>query len=281
MSTRSALFVLLTLATAQAAAAHDRWEYVAYNSTDDDSSTLNFLQHGAVQVQHDLHSVFGPPRDEDWFAFKMTARHSYESRVNSGIMYWGTGCTGGACPRFDRVSSSGTILTTGQLSVDDAPVVINRSSTGPQNASRGMTVRWIADATEIGFVRARSDEFTYFDPAVFYDISFRDTTYFGPRWNSSGNQVSVVIVQNTTASPVTGAIDFYNAAGTLLGTANLDVPGRGAQLVSTASIVTLAGQSGSLTVAHTGGYGALAGKVVSLEPSTGFTFDTALAPLPY
>jgi hypothetical protein len=47
----------------------------------------------------------------------------------------------------------------------------------------------------------------------------------------------------------------------------------------TSSIPTLAGESGSARVAHFGGVGALAGKAVALEPSTGFTFDTALAPL--
>jgi hypothetical protein len=30
-----------------------------------------------------------------------------------------------------------------------------------------------------------------------------------------------------------------------------------------------------------GTYGALAGKAVALEPSTGFTFDTLIAPIPY
>src|SRR5436190_22548866 len=111
MRKRSTLFVLLTLTAAQAATAHDRWEYVAYNSTDDDSSTLNFVRHGTVQVQHDLQSLPTQPDDEDWFAFKTTARHSYEARVSSGIMYWGTACTGGGCPAFDRVSPTGPVLT--------------------------------------------------------------------------------------------------------------------------------------------------------------------------
>jgi hypothetical protein len=35
----------------------------------------------------------------------------------------------------------------------------------------------------------------------------------------------------------------------------------------------------ALTIAHTGGYGALA-KSVALEPSTGFSFDTPFTPIP-
>jgi hypothetical protein len=36
------------------------------------------------------------------------------------------------------------------------------------------------------------------------------------------------------------------------------------------------GTFGSLTVTHGGPYGALVGKAVSLEPGTGFSFDTPL-----
>ena len=43
---------------------------------------------------------------------------------------------------------------------------------------------------------------------------------------------------------------------------------------------TVPGQSGSILVSHNGHYGALSGKAVSLEPTTGFTFDTAMVPVP-
>jgi hypothetical protein len=36
--------------------------------------------------------------------------------------------------------------------------------------------------------------------------------------------------------------------------------------------------SGSVTVIHDGSYGTLAGKAVSLEPATGFAFDSLLEP---
>jgi len=35
-----------------------------------------------------------------------------------------------------------------------------------------------------------------------------------------------------------------------------------------------------MTVSHDGGYGALAGKAVSLEPATGYSFDSTLASRP-
>jgi len=36
----------------------------------------------------------------------------------------------------------------------------------------------------------------------------------------------------------------------------------------------VSGNSGTVTVSHNGRYGDLAGKVVALEPSTGFSFDS-------
>ena len=48
------------------------------------------------------------------------------------------------------------------------------------------------------------------------------------------------------------------------------------RLVSTATVAALSGQSGSVTVAHDGPFGAIAGKAVALEPATGFAFDSPM-----
>ncbi len=48
--------------------------------------------------------------------------------------------------------------------------------------------------------------------------------------------------------------------------------------MNTSTVSGVSGQSGILTVSHGGGYAALVGKAVAVEPSTGFTFDTALEP---
>jgi hypothetical protein len=45
--------------------------------------------------------------------------------------------------------------------------------------------------------------------------------------------------------------------------------------VPTSAIGALVGQGGSITIAHDGAYGSLNVKAVALEPSTGFSFDTA------
>jgi hypothetical protein len=48
-------------------------------------------------------------------------------------------------------------------------------------------------------------------------------------------------------------------------------------VLNTSTVSGVAGQSGSMTVAHDGPFGALSGKAVAVEPATGFTFDTPLA----
>jgi hypothetical protein len=56
-----------------------------------------------------------------------------------------------------------------------------------------------------------------------------------------------------------------------------DLASMASAAVNTAAITGAGGASGSITVTHDGGYGALGGKAVGLEPASGFTFDTPLA----
>jgi hypothetical protein len=57
-------------------------------------------------------------------------------------------------------------------------------------------------------------------------------------------------------------------------------PQHGVHVLQTAQTAALQGKSGSATIAQAP-YAALVGKAVALEPATGFTFDTAIVPLPY
>jgi hypothetical protein len=100
-----------------------------------------------------------------------------------------------------------------------------------------------------------------------------------PRWNNTATQTTIVFLQNTTNVTVTGSVYFHDAAGALLATVPVSVPQHGLQVIPTASVAGLSGQSGSAQVAQLGGYAALVGKAVALEPATGFTFDTAILPL--
>jgi hypothetical protein len=79
---------------------------------------------------------------------------------------------------------------------------------------------------------------------------------------------------------VSGEAHLWNAAGALLASAPFTIQPRGSLALNTTTITGAAGQTGSITVAHDAPYGALIGKAVALEPSTGFSFDTPLVTKP-
>jgi hypothetical protein len=247
----------LTLATASFAV--DRYESVlGAGFSDDHVGTFLESLHGRLRT-HDLQDVGGP--DIDFSFIQEVPNHSYEATVmNTPLRFSSAPASGKAT--MNRCDATGAILTPGT----------------PVNVFDGaFAARWIATTATYNYIRVTG--FAGLGADSGYDIQLRDTTYSIPRWNNSGTQITVLLISNTTSAPVTGSIFFYDAGGALLATQPLSLPPNGLQAVSTASIGPLVGSSGSAQVAHVGGYGALSGKAVSLEPSTGFAFDTAMTPL--
>jgi hypothetical protein len=262
--------LLLVLAAGSALAA-DRWETGTFCDDDNAVDTCNELVHGTLQTGHDLEGPSGTP-DQDWFVVQTRERHSYEARVRSNTVLWDGPTCLNSCSRLDRVSAAGGILNTGTYpGVGVGSGGIFRST---------VVVRWLAAAAEKQYLRVIGFPSSGASAADQYDVEFFDTTAFVPRFNNTSSQVTVLIVQNTTPDLVTGSIRFQNGAGDLVHTAALSVTGHGVQLLNTSTVPALAGMSGSVVIAHNGGYGALAGKAVAIEPETGFTFDTPLEIVP-
>ena len=115
-----------------------------------------------------------------------------------------------------------------------------------------------------------------------YRLRAYETTLRGGRFNNAGSQTTVLLLQNPGSSPITASIRFWSSSGELLATHALAAPlgPKGLLALATAGVPGVAGHSGSVTVAHSGPYGVLTGKLVALEPSTGFSFDTPLLPRP-
>jgi hypothetical protein len=247
------------------ASANDRWEVLGDGGPD----TRNVLRHGVAQSDHDLEGP-GVNPDRDWMRLVTKERHSYEARV-SGLYWDAGGCGTFPCPLFDRVDAAGAVLTAGGVSSDD--VMLN-------GVSAGRTVRWIASPGGDEWLRVIGDQFSDFGPGQRYAVVYHDTTLFVPRWNNSATQTTVLLLQNATNAAVTGSIYFDDEAGNLLATVPVSVPQHGLQVVATGGIAALVGHSGSAEIAQQGGYGGIVGKAVALEPATGFTFDTAITPLP-
>jgi hypothetical protein len=261
--------------------ADDKWEGngTPFFRTDDTVQSSNQLLHGVVQT-HDFQGIGNniTPGDQDFSLVATKARHSYEVKVFSTnscfLVNPGDPANPNSCAGLARVAyPDGTTILTAAIAPDG---VIH-----PYLTPTWLAVRWIASADQFEIVRVNG----YLDPHANalnqYDIQMLDTTYLVPRWNNSGTQVTVFLIQNGSTAPVTGKLFFYNAGGALLDTQPLTLAGHALQVVSTSGILALAGASGSAAIAHDGGYGALAGKVVSVEPSTGFTFDTQISAIPH
>jgi hypothetical protein len=261
--------VALAVMTCDGLAADDKWD--ASGSGDSGHLTSNQLIHGDLQT-HDIQgpSVPGSFSDVDFSYVAAKARHSYQVKVSStNIQFM---LNDPCCAGLDRMAANGvTILTAG----------IAPDGEAPGGRPGWMAVRWTSSADQNDLIKVHG--YRDFGAAATdqYDIQMLDTTYLVPRWNNSGTQITVFLIQNGSTAPITGSIFFYNAGGALIHSEPLSLPANGLQVLSTAGISALAGASGSAAIAHDGGYGALAGKAVALEPSTGFAFDTPITPIPH
>jgi hypothetical protein len=155
----------------------------------------------------------------------------------------------------------------------------------PVGVGFSVSLRWLTSSTPVvnQFVRVRSGGCgTDCGSDDVYRLRAYDTTLMGARFNNSGTQTTVLLLQNPTDAPVDAAIHFWATDGTLLATHVLSPPlaPKALLALNTAAIPGLANVGGTLTVAHAAPYGGLSGKTVALEPSTGFSFDTPLLPKP-
>jgi hypothetical protein len=109
-----------------------------------------------------------------------------------------------------------------------------------------------------------------------YALRMYETTLSVPRYNQTGTQATVLILQNAADYSVSGRVYFWTGAGALAnagGTA-FTVAAKSAFVLSGGSVAGVPATSGTITVSHDARYGDLAGKAVAVEPATGFTFDT-------
>jgi hypothetical protein len=114
-----------------------------------------------------------------------------------------------------------------------------------------------------------------------YRLRSYDTTGSIPRFNNANSQVSVLMLQGSGDYQAQATLLFRSAAGTLLHRETQVLAPRGSLVRPTHTIPALQGASGSVTVIHDARYGDLIGKVVTIEPSTGFSFDSPMSHRPF
>jgi hypothetical protein len=221
------------------------------------------LQHG-TRLERALLAAAGTAGDR--FRIRQEAYASYEVVVDAASGDLGVG----AGPGLERLDADGAVLQASQA-VGAGPARSLRFANATSEAidDQQVRVRTLNPAHAGG-------------PDDTYRVRAWQTTLVVPRFNNSGSQVTVLLLQNPTAEPVSATVLFWSPTGTLLATYSpaAPLPPKGLLVVGTAGLPALAGTSGSITVVHDAPFGALAGKTVALEPATGFSFDSPMEARP-
>jgi hypothetical protein len=229
---------------------------------DDDGATLRLaeLGHGS-----DVRGSFAG--GADLYLVQVPARSSWQVVLDEAS---GDASNGG--PALQRVAND---LTT---------VVQNSVAVGVAGA-RTLSWRNDNDLAQAAYVRVASTQCgTDCGADDTYRVRGYETTLRSPRFNNAGSQITVLVLQNAGTQTITGTFTLWPVSGSVAGAvAQAFTLGPHASQAFNTSVQPPggAGQSGSVTVVHDGDYGALVGKTVALEPSTGFSFDAPLSPRPH
>jgi hypothetical protein len=213
----------------------------------------------ATSLRTDLVPYDGPGPDRDQFVLLQAPAASYELVVDEA--------SGDAAPlTLQRMAADGTTVLQSAVSVGTGTALSLRWLNSGFDAVADQQIR--IESASCGTVCGADDT---------YRVRFYETTLRGARVNNTNGQVTVVLLQNLTDAPVLGF--FY-----LLAEDGVNGVGGGYTILPRGMFVLDTSQNlfvpGSVTVTHDAAYGAVAGKVVALDPGTGFSFDTPLAPRP-
>jgi hypothetical protein len=252
----------VVLFASPAAHAHDIWDMTG--NDDGSATTRSEIAPGALQV-HDMENAAGVV-DQDWFRLSQKPYSSYEVLVD--------GLTGGLATV--PVTVPGTEL--GVHLVRDGGAVV---PSNPLGASGSARVLYFRNETGVlidnEFIRVSNPACTSTCSSnEQYRIRLFDTTYGISRFNNSATQITVLVVQNTSDRVVYFNAHFFDANGFIQGTYSANLAPFGTAVLNTTTVPGVAGKSGSIVVNNDGRYGVLTGKAVSLEPATGFAFDTLM-----
>ena len=218
------------------------------------------LSHG-FELMEDLATLPGGGADSDEYRVSAKPFSSYEAVVDS------TSGDIGPTLQVDRVAQGTTTSLQSSVAVG---VGFTRSirwmnSTATENNGESILVRSGQCTTNCG-------------PDDVYFIRGYETTYSVPRFNNSGTQVTVLLLQNPTNYTIAGNIYFWDSTGALVATQAFTLTGKQLQVLNTATVPGANGIGGAVTIANDGRYGDLSAKTVALEPATGFSFDSPALP---
>lgn len=241
-----------------APAAADVWD-TAVPSDDTPASTRHELVPGYSEV-HDLARRPNLLADVDWYRILQEPYSSYEILVDGG-----GGPTG---PVLLRTDATGLVTLQSSVGVGTGPV---RSLRWENATSQAVDTHRVQVRSATCLLDCTADDV--------YRVRAYETTYAISRFNNSGTQVTVLLIQNASDDVVSGTVHFWSPGGTRLGGAAFSLQPLAVSVINTGLVSGAGGVSGSATVTHDGRHGSLAGKSVALEPATGFSFSTPLDPV--
>jgi hypothetical protein len=230
----------------------DQWD--AATKSDDGMMSDNELTHGLSQV-HDLAVRPGPTADLDYYPIALEPWTSFEVVVD-GL----TGDLGFGAGSVARLDQTGAVLQT---------------SAGVSSLGRVRSLAWaVQDRPAKNYVRVGG---ATCGVACTADDTYRlrayETTYAVPRFNNSGTQMTVLVLQNNDSTTVSGDLVFRTPAGAIIATVAFTIQPNGLLVYQTANAAP--NSAGSISIPNTGRYGSLAGKSIAIEPATGLSFETA------
>ena len=220
------------------------------------TGTRSELSHGYRTVR-----ALNNASNSHLFWIQTEAPSSYEVVVDAGSGDIGNGNG----PSVERLSSDGATVLGSAVAVGSGPARSLRWQTAGSGALNLVRVRSVDCTTNCG-----ADDT--------YRLRAYQTSYAIPRFNNSLSQITVLLLQNRTDAPINATVYFYNAAGAELTSQTFNLGPRGLEVLNTASIPQVNGQTGTIVVTHDGAHGTLGGKAVALEPLTGFSFDSPMLP---
>lgn len=231
---------------------------------DDDAPSLSMLElsHGSGQTA-DLAADPGPTADADLYRLAQASHSSYEVVLDA--------VSGDVAPEvlLERLgSNNATVLQTAATVATGSAKSLRWENVLPATVTaQHIRVRGAGCGASCG-----TDDV--------YRIRAYETTYSIPRFNNSGGQVTVLVLQNPAGYAISGRAWFRDGAGVLLHVQPFTLAPKVVLTLNTASVVALQGRAGTITVSNDGRYGDLSGKAISVEPATGFGFDMPMQPRP-
>lgn len=203
-----------------------------------------------------------PASGIEWLSIGQRPYASYEVVVEGAS---GTLNSAGSGPEVSRMSCSQTQLLQSDLAV----------GVGFARSLRWRTAGSLSANDELIRVRGSCAPSC---ATSMYRVRAYETTYALPRFNNTGTQYTVVLIQNSSAAAVTGELSFWTQAGSLLGSYGVNLAPNQLLTLDTRTVGGAVGQSGSMTLANDGRYGELVGKAVGIDTNGGLTFDTPRVP---